>query len=33
VDVPLPHPRQLSDPVVVELKEQILRELGVEEAV
>lgn len=33
VDVPLPRPRKLSDPVVVELKEQILRELGVEEAV
>ena len=30
VDVPFPHPRKLSSPEVVELKEQILRELGVE---
>jgi len=33
VDVPFPHPRKLSNPAVVELKEQILRELGVEDAV
>jgi ABC-type nitrate/sulfonate/bicarbonate transport system ATPase subunit len=33
VDVPFPHPRKLSHPAVVELKEQILRELGVEEAI
>jgi NitT/TauT family transport system ATP-binding protein len=33
VDVPVPHPRKLSNPAVVELKEQILRELGVEDAV
>jgi ABC-type nitrate/sulfonate/bicarbonate transport system ATPase subunit len=33
VDVPFPHPRKLSNPAVVELKEQILRELGVETAV
>ena len=33
VDVPFPHPRRLSHPAVVELKEQILRELGVEDAV
>jgi NitT/TauT family transport system ATP-binding protein len=32
VDVPFPHPRKLSHPTVVELKEQILRELGVEDA-
>ncbi|HEX9871833.1 MAG TPA: ABC transporter ATP-binding protein, partial [Candidatus Tectomicrobia bacterium] len=33
VDVPFPHPRKLSHPAVVELKEQLLRELGVEDAV
>jgi ABC-type nitrate/sulfonate/bicarbonate transport system ATPase subunit len=33
VDVPFPHPRKLSNPALVELKEQILRELGVENAV
>jgi ABC-type nitrate/sulfonate/bicarbonate transport system ATPase subunit len=33
VDVPFPHPRKLSCPEVVELKEQILRELGVEDTV
>jgi ABC-type nitrate/sulfonate/bicarbonate transport system ATPase subunit len=33
VDVPFPHPRKLSNPALVELKEQILRELGVEHAV
>jgi ABC-type nitrate/sulfonate/bicarbonate transport system ATPase subunit len=33
VDVPFPHPRKLSCPEVVELKEQILRELGVEDMV
>jgi ABC-type nitrate/sulfonate/bicarbonate transport system ATPase subunit len=30
LDVPFPHPRKLSSPVVMALKEQILRELGVE---
>ena len=30
VEVPFPHPRKLSSPEVVELKERILRELGVE---
>lgn len=33
VDVPFPHPRKLSNPALMELKEQILRELGVENAV
>jgi ABC-type nitrate/sulfonate/bicarbonate transport system ATPase subunit len=33
VDVPFPQPRKLSNPALVELKEQILRELGVENAV
>jgi ABC-type nitrate/sulfonate/bicarbonate transport system ATPase subunit len=33
VDVPFPHPRKLSHPAVVELKEQILWDLGVEHAV
>ena len=33
VEVPFPHPRKLSNPAMVELKEQILRELGVEDAV
>ena len=33
VDVPFPHPRKLSYPEVVDLKEQILRELGVEDTV
>jgi ABC-type nitrate/sulfonate/bicarbonate transport system ATPase subunit len=33
VDVPFAHPRKLSNPAVVELKEQLLRELGVEAAV
>ena len=33
VDVPFPHPRKLSYPEVVELKDQILRELGVEDTV
>jgi NitT/TauT family transport system ATP-binding protein len=30
LDVPFPHPRKLSSSVVIALKEQILRELGVE---
>ena len=30
VSVPVPHPRKLSSPEVVDLKEHILRELGVE---
>lgn len=30
VSVPFPHPRRLSSPEVIALKEQILRELGVE---
>jgi ABC-type nitrate/sulfonate/bicarbonate transport system ATPase subunit len=30
VNVPLPHPRQLSSPAAIDLKEYILRELGVE---
>ena len=30
VNVPFPHPRKLSSPVVLALKEHILRELGVE---
>ena len=33
VDVPFPHPRKLSYPEMMDLKEQILRELGVEETV
>jgi ABC-type nitrate/sulfonate/bicarbonate transport system ATPase subunit len=33
VDVPFPHPRKLSHPALAELKEQILQELGVEDAV
>ena len=33
VDVPFPQPRKLSNPAVVELKEHILRELGVQNAV
>jgi ABC-type nitrate/sulfonate/bicarbonate transport system ATPase subunit len=33
VEVPFPHPRRLSHPAVVELKERILRELGVEDAI
>jgi ABC-type nitrate/sulfonate/bicarbonate transport system ATPase subunit len=30
LNVPLPHPRQLSSPAAIDLKEYILRELGVE---
>ena len=30
VDIPFPHPRRLSSPEVVALKDRILRELGVE---
>jgi NitT/TauT family transport system ATP-binding protein/sulfonate transport system ATP-binding protein len=30
VSVPVPHPRKLTSPKVVDLKEHILRELGVE---